>query len=161
MISLAFMQGILELLNQDCRIYFDKENMPYPHFKENSSIAAIFPEDNIVFVDAKATTNPLDFYILISINLYDLKQAKENVSLLERSLYSRAFAQYIIQTVMEINIEDNQTDEFRQAVSSLSLQYPKEKIHEVMVQFYEDIERIGEMLSYNDEDDEFDIKKVS
>lgn len=165
MISLAFIQGLLELLDMDCRICFDKESIPYPHFSENSSISAIFPEDNIVFIDKDAISSPMEFYIIISVNLYDLKLAKNNMSVMDRMLYSRAFADYIIMTVLEIEIEDDKSNDFAQIINLIRQQYPKELVHKAMKQFYDDNERINEMLddllTVDDTFNDFDIKSVA
>lgn len=166
MISLAFAQGLMELLDLDCTVYLDRDSVPYPNFSETSSVSSVFPEDEIIFIDKDIVDSPLEFYIMLCINMYDLKLAKENVPIVDRPLCSRVFASYIIKTVLDIDIESEKSEEFLQTENEIALRYPQIRVRDFMYQFYDDIDRMNEM--FGDEnivaeypDEEFDIKKVS
>ena len=147
MISFSFVQGLLEMLNMEgCKIHLDKESVPYPNFSYNTSIAAIFPEDNIIFVDKDAIYGPSDFYALMCMNIYDLKLAKTEIGIMDRARNSRVFTYYIMKTVFNIETEENKDEEFYRILENIQMKYPEKIIHEIMEEFYEDIEDIKEMV---------------
>ena len=139
--GVVFIASLFEMMDLQCKVYFDRDNMPSDKLVMNHSDVGIFPEDNIIFINIENIDDPTQFYFLLSKCAYELKHNK-NVPLVEMNKRSDIFANYIIGLVFG--------EETERILVEIEDEYPFQKVQPIIEQVEYEMEMLSE---YDDEDD--------
>lgn len=146
--GVVFIASLFEMMDLQCKVYFNRDNMPSDKLVMNHSDVGIFPEDNIIFINIENIDDPTQFYFLLSKCAYELKHNK-NVPLVEMNKRSDIFANYIIGLVFGAQIVLDKYEETERILVEIENEYPFQKVQPII----EQVEYEMEMLSEYDEED--------
>lgn len=130
-----FILAIKYLLNIDCDIYFNKKDVPIPHFEKNESICAVFPKEKIVFLDIDVIPDIEQFYIFLCNSLYEIKLSDMSYSVIERSQLCNVFVYHVMKTVFGLEVDFEKNDLFLQYLKNIQKQYPEQNIRQTLEDF--------------------------